>query len=175
MTRKDRIEFKALAERFQIRKPWDSIIIFILNILIAIPVFIIVHENIIDANLYFRLDRIFLFVSILVVIQLVLRALRRITLVSIFLYLIALFYGTLFGGYGFVSVYNDYEAMMYSMTHTPYPQDIIIDKLLPFPNKSKTISAIEYENPKVRDFAIKCTLDNFRGIRGYQKYRTIIQ
>jgi len=64
-------------------------------------------------------------------------------LVSIFLYLIALFYGTLFGGYGFASVYNDYEAMMYSMTHTPYPQDIIIGKLLPFPNKSKTISAIE--------------------------------
>jgi hypothetical protein len=175
MTRKDRIDFNALANRFQIRKPWDSIIIFILNILIAIPVFIIIHENIIDANLYFRLDRVFLFVSILIVIQLVLRALRRVTLVSIFLYLIALFYGTLFGGYGFVSVYNDYDAMMYSMTHTPYPQDIIIDKLLPFPNKTKTISAIEYENPKVRDFAIQATLKNFRDVRGYPKYRTIIQ
>src|SRR6478752_5629481 len=175
MTRKDRINFNALAERFQIRKPWDSIIIFILNILIAIPVFIIVHENIIDANLYFRLDRIFLFVLILVVIQLVLRALRRITLVSIFLYLVALVYGTIFGGYGFSSVYDDYDAMMYSMTHTPYPQDIIIDKLLPFPNKRKTISAIEYENPKVRDFAIQATLENFRDVKGYSQYRTIIQ
>jgi hypothetical protein len=32
----------------------------------------------------------------------------------------------------------------------PYPQDIIIAKLLPFPNKSKIVNAIEYQNPKIR-------------------------
>jgi hypothetical protein len=61
------------------------------------------------------------------------------------------------------------------MSDSPYPQDIIIAKLLPFPNKSKILSAIEYENPKVRNFAIMATTKHFRNLKGYGDYRTIIQ
>ncbi len=175
MINKEKTNYTTFSERLHIGKPWDSIIIFVLNILITIPLFIIAHENIVEFDIKYNLDRILLFILILAVLQLILTALRRITLVSIFLYLIALFYGTVIGDYGFSNVYNDYETMIYSMTHTPYPQDIIIDKLLPFPNKSKTIKAIEFENQDIRDFAIQATLQNFRNIKGYPEYRTIIQ
>ena len=47
--------------------------------------------------------------------------------------------------------------MIYTMSDNPFPQDIIMAKLLPFPNKSKIINAIEYQNPKVRNFAIMAT------------------
>jgi hypothetical protein len=47
-------------------------------------------------------------------------------------------------------VYEDYDSMIYTMSDNPNPQDIIISKLLPFPNKSKILSAIEYKNPKVQ-------------------------
>jgi hypothetical protein len=47
--------------------------------------------------------------------------------------------------------------------------------LLPFPNKSKIIDAIEYENSKVRDFSLMATNKDFKDIRGYTNYRTIIQ
>jgi hypothetical protein len=65
--------------------------------------------------------------------------------------------------------------MLYSMSEDPNPQDIIISKLLPFPNKSKVIDAIQYDNPKVRSFALMATTKNFNDLKEYGDYRTIIQ
>jgi hypothetical protein len=175
MIQKARLTFKQIQTKFQVQKPWDIAIISVLNLLIAIPVFIIAYQNIIDPDWYFKLDRILLFIAILIAIQLLLRAMRKITLISVFLYLGGLFYGTVFGGYGFYSVYEDYNSMVYSMTDNPYPQDIVIAKLLPFPNKSKIVDAIEYENPKVRNFAIMATSKHFQNVKRYSDYRTIIQ
>jgi hypothetical protein len=151
------------------------IIIFILNILIAIPVFLIAHQNLIDLFWVYQLDRILLFIFILIVIQLILKALRRITFVSIFLYLIGLVYGTVLGDYGFGAVFEDYRSMMYSMKDNPNPQDLIISKLLPFPNKSKVLKAIQYDNPGIRNFAIKSATKYFKDVKGYGDYYTIIQ
>lgn len=164
-----------IKQKLQVKKPWDNVIIFILNILIAIPVFIIIHQNIIDPNWYFQIDRILLFILILAVIQLVLRLMRTIIIVSIGLYMIALLYGSVSGEYGFKSIIEDYNYMIYAMNDSPNPQDLIISKLLPFPNKSKIINAIEYENPKIRDFAVMATTKNFKDIHSYSNYRTIIQ
>ena len=151
-----------LKEKFRIKSPWDLIILFVLNVLITIPLFIIAHQNIIDFNWKFHLDRILLFLLILLVFQLILKAMRRITLIAVILYFIALIYGSVFGDYGFGSVFEDYRSMMYAMDESPYPQDIIINKLLPFPNKFKIIDAIEYSNPKVRNFAIMATSKHFK-------------
>jgi len=151
------------------------VIILILNILIALPLFIILHQNLINPNWFLNIDRVVLFVAMVIVIQIILRLLRTIIIVCILLYLILLIYGSTIGNYGFNSVYEDYNSMMYSMSYNPYPQDIIIAKLLPFPNKSKIINAIEYQNPKIRNFAIKATSEHFKEIKGYSEYRTIIQ
>jgi Ca2+/Na+ antiporter len=164
-----------LKQKLQVRKPWDNVIIFALNVLIAIPVFIIFHQNLIDPNWYFQLDRILLFIAILVVIQLVLRLMRTVIIICIGLYLLALVYGSFSGKYGFKSVIEDYQYMIYSMSDSPNPQDIIISKLLPFPNKTKIINAVEFENPRVRDFALMATTKDFKNIRGFSNYRTTIQ
>lgn len=151
------------------------IIIFVLNILITIPIFIIAHQNLVVLDWANHFDRILLFIVILVVIQLALRALRRVTLISVILYFILLLFGTLSGKYGFQSVFEDYRSMVYTMSEDPYPQDIIISKLLPFPNKSKILDAIEYQNPRVRNFAIMATSKHFREVKGYYDIHTIIQ
>jgi Ca2+/Na+ antiporter len=175
MIRNTIYSLQKIKEQLQVRKPWDTVIIFALNILIAIPIFIIFHQNIVDPNWYFQLDRIFLFIVILAIIQLVLRLMRTIIIVCIGLYCIALIYGSFSGKYGFRSVIEDYRYMIYSMNDNPNPQDIIISKLLPFPNKSRIIEAIEFENPRVRDFALMATTKDFKDVRGYSNYRTIIQ
>lgn len=151
------------------------IIIFILNLLIAIPIFIILHHNLILLEWAHYVDRVVMFILILVIIQLILRAMRRITLISIILYLLFLLYGTLSGKYTFDKVFEDYRSMMYTMDDNPYPQDIIITKLLPFPNKSKILDAVEYQNPKIRNFAIMAINKHFKGVKGYYDYNTIIQ
>jgi hypothetical protein len=175
MIEKTKIYYLYLKDKLTVKKPWDMILIFVLNILIAIPIFIILHQNLLNLNWYIHLDRVLLFILLLVLIQLVLRAIRRVILVGLFLYLIALVYGTLFGGYGFQSVSEDYQSMLYSMNYNPFPQDIIVERLLPFPNKGKIIDAIDYENPKVRNFALMAVNNYFKEVKGYNDYFTIIQ
>ena len=165
-------------EKLSLPKPWDSIVIFLLNILLAIPTFIIAHQNFVNLHWKFPIDRILLFLLILVLYQLILRALKTIIIICIFGYILMLFYGTFFGEYGFYRVFDDYRSMMYTMDENPYPQDIIVSKLLPFPNKSKVLSAIDYANPKVRNFALSATTKHFndiKNIKGYGYYRTTIQ
>lgn len=169
------INFQALKQKFQVKKPWDDVIIFVLNILIAIPLFIILHQNLINPNWYLNIDRVILFIAMVVIIQIILRFLRTIIIFCIVLYALVLAYGSTIGNYGFNSVYEDYNSIMYTMSDNPYPQDIIIAKLLPFPNKSKIINAIEYENSKIRNFAVMATTKHFKNIKGYSDYRTIIQ
>ena len=169
------LTYQQLREKFRIKSPWDMIIIFILNLLITIPIFIIVHHNIIELDWANNVDRIILFVLILVAIQLILRAMRRVTLISVILYLLFLFFGTVFGDYSFKNVFEDYRSMMYTMNDDPYPQDIIISKLLPFPNKSKILNAVEYQNPKIRNFSIMAINKHFKNVKGYYDYFTVIQ
>lgn len=166
---------KTLKEKLQVKKPWDSVIIFVLNVLIAIPLFIIIHQNIIDPEWPFHIDRILLFVAMVVVIQLALRLLKTILIVCIVLYLLALLYGSAFGNYGFNAVYEDYRSMIYTMADDPNPQDIILSKLLPFPNKAKIIAAVNYDNPKVRNFALMATTKYFKDVKGYRQQRRMIQ
>ena len=164
-----------LKEKLRVKKPWDSIIIFALNILIAIPVFIIIHQNILDPEWPLHLDRILIFIVLVIAIQLILRLVKTILIVVIFLYLIALSWGTLFGNYGFNAVYEDYRSMIYGMADSPNPQGLILSKLLPFPNKSKIIDAVEYDSPEVRNFALMATSKYFRDVKGYKKDRRMIQ
>jgi hypothetical protein len=164
-----------IKEKLSLPKPWDSVVIFLLNILIAIPTFLILHQNLIELNWIYNLDRILLFILLLIAIQLVLRLLKTIIIICIALYLVALIYGTLFGNYGFYRVFEDYRFMIYAMSENPYPQDLIVAKLLPFPNKSKIINAVDFTNPKVRNFALYATTKHFREVKGFNQNRKMIQ
>lgn len=169
------IPFQKIRDGLTVKKPWDSIIILALNILIAVPLFIIIHQNIIDPMWPLSIDRILLFIALVAVLQLLLRLLRKVIIICIFLYLFSLAYGSLFGNYGFGRVYEDYRSMVYTMADDPNPQDIIISKLLPFPNKSAILRAIEYENPEVRNFAVMSTTKHFKDFKKYGDYRTLVQ
>ncbi len=169
------LTYQQLKEKFRIKSPWDLIIIFVLNLLITIPIFIIAHQNFITFDWAHHVDRIILFLVILLIIQIILRALRRITLISVIVYFIILIIGTASGKYSFQNVFEDYRSMMYTMSEDPYPEDIIISKLLPFPNKSKILDAVEYQNPKIRNFAIMAINKHFKHVKGYYDYFTIIQ
>lgn len=147
----------------------------VLSLLITIPIFIILHQNLIDLKWPFNLDRIFIFLFVFAAIFFLLMLLRTIIIICIALYLLVLFYGSVIGNYGFNEISEDYNSMIYTMSDNPYPQDIIVAKLLPFPNKSKIINAIEYQDPKVRNFAIMATTKHFKNIKGYSDYRTTIQ
>lgn len=175
MAKPDLNTIQKFKNKLRLGEPWDSIVILALNVLIAVPVFIILHQNLIDPEWPMHADRILIFILLIVAIQLLLRMLKTVIIICLFLYLCVLIYGTLFGQYGFRSVYEDYQAMIYTMVDNPNPQDIIISKLLPFPNKSQIIDAVEYNNPQVRNFALLATTKHFKDVKGYQQQRKMIQ
>jgi hypothetical protein len=175
MVKPDFSKIKKLKDRLRIRKPWDSIIIFVLNVLIAIPVFLILHQNLVDPEWPFHIDRILIFIALVTALQLLLHLLKNVIIVCIALYLIALIFGSLFGNYGLGDVYDEYQAMIYTMAYDPNPQELFISKLLPFPNKSKTIDAVDYNNPAVRNFAVTAATKYFKNYKRYQEHRQMIQ
>lgn len=175
MTKEKQHRIKKLLTQFRLPKPWDAVVILIFNILILVPVFIILHQNLIDPEWPFHLDRILLFIVITLVVQLLFLLIRRVVLLLLLLYILFLLYGTVFQRYGFIQVYEDYRAMIFAMSENPNPQDIIISRLLPFPNKSKIILAIEYNKPEVRNFALYATTKHFRNVKGFREQRQMIQ
>ena len=74
---------KTVKERLRVKKPWDTIIIFVLNVLIAIPLFIIVHQNLIDPEWPLHFDRVLIFIGIVAIIQLLLQLMRSIIIICI--------------------------------------------------------------------------------------------
>ena len=165
-------------DKLSLPKPWDVVVVSILNILLTIPIFIIAHHNFLELDLRIPIDRILLFIGIFLVFHFILVAIKKYIIIGVFIYLTALLYGTFFGSYSFYRVYDDYRSMMYTMGDNPYPQDIIIGKLLPFPNKFKVLKAIDFTNPKVRNFSLLATTKHFseaKRVKGYAEYRSIIQ
>lgn len=175
MVQINKTNFQLVKSKFQLKKPWDRFVIFLLSTVITIPLFIVLHQNLIDPQWYFGLDKVLLFILVFVIIYFALYALRTIIIVCFAMYLLILAYGSIFSNFSFNSVFEDYNTMLYTMNNDPFPQDIIIAKLLPFPNKSEILSAIEYKNIKVRNFAIMATTKHFKHIRGYADYRNLIQ
>jgi hypothetical protein len=172
---KKTFDLQTLKEKFSLPESWTNSIIFILNVLIAIPVFLIAHQNLVTVNWPGHLDRIILFLLIIVLIQLILRLVKTIIVLVIICYFIALFIGTIFGNYGFTRVFEDYRYMIYAMQDNPNPQDIIISKLLPFPNKSKISKAVDFTNANVRNFAVNATTKHFGTQQQKGKNRIMIQ
>lgn len=156
-------------------KPWDSIVLFVLNVLVIIPLFIILHQNLIDPNWPFHIDRILLFLSLIITLQVLFGLVRKAIIWMMLFFVLFLIKGTLLKGYGFEDVVEDYRVMIYSMTETATPQDIIVSKLLPFPNKSRILEAIEYNDPKVRNFALLATSKHFRNHNEQDAKRRLIQ
>ncbi|WP_010251286.1 transglutaminase domain-containing protein [Myroides injenensis] len=155
--------------------PWDNLIILLLNILLTIPIFIIAHQNLIDPEWAYHADRIILFLLIIIAVQFLLQKLKTLLFILIIIYLGVLTWASIAGGYGYQAIFDDYRAMIYTMAENPAPQDIIISKLLPFPNKTKIIKAIEYDNPSVRNFALLATTKHFTKTKGYYENRRLIQ
>ncbi|MHC5202338.1 transglutaminase domain-containing protein [Myroides sp. LJL119] len=162
-------------KRLRIPNPWANLLILLLNILITIPIFIIIHQNIIDPHWPWQLDRILLCIAIMGVLQYFLHLLKTILLIVIPVYLLVFSWASIFGGYGFSQVSDDYKVMIYNMIDSPKPQDIILSKLLPFPNKTKIVKAVEYNNPYVRNFALLATTTHFKQTPNFSQNRQLIQ
>ena len=152
----------------------DSVINFISWIL-AIPIFIIAHKLIPNPDWFLNLDRIIIGIIVIFILRLVLKKFRIIVIGAFVISILWLSYGSFFGDYGFVGIHRDYKEMVYSMINNPHPERIVIFKLMPFKDKKIIKEAIDFENPKVRNYALSLTKNFQQYSKEYDEYRTTIQ
>jgi len=152
----------------------DTIISF-LSHFVSIPIFIILHKILPDPDWKFHLDRLLLFISTLIMIEMIFSSLKFIVTVGFIGLLAWLTYGSYKGTYGFSGLINDYKHMIYTMIDSPHPEEIIISKLKIFPHKSEIKNAVDYDNKNVRNYALSATTKHFQNFQGYDEYRTIKQ
>src|SRR5690606_13711743 len=106
------VKIVRLLSKIRVPKPWDTIAITLISLLILIPVFIILHQNLVDPEWPLHLDRVLLFVAITILVTFLLKAIKKFLFMIVIIYCIILLYGAMFTGYGFMSVYEDYRAMI---------------------------------------------------------------
>jgi len=158
------------------RSPFVEILIGLISFLLALPLFIILHKRLPDYQIPYEADRILLFIAIVVILLLILRLFRLLIVVAFAVMLAWLSFGSFTGRYGFNNVYKDYRAIVYSIDNDPNPEHIIFSGRENFSNRSKIISAIDYENPIVRDFAVNAVNRYFKDQqRQNAEYRNTIQ
>jgi hypothetical protein len=166
--------FLKIKPYLKIPRPLDIIVVFVLNILISIPLFLFSHQNIQDLNWKYNLDRILIFILLIIILQIFFHYIRKILLIGVVIYFFVLIYGTIFGSYNFERVFRDYNYMLYHMVNEAYPESIIVSQLYVFPNNKIITDAIDYNNPKVRNFALFATTIHFKDVKIVQENRNIM-
>lgn len=153
-----------------------NLLIGFLCIILALPVFIILHKQVPDPEWPFNLDRITLFILVVLVLLLLLRVFKWLIVIALVAGLAWLSYGSYQGGYGFNDVYRDYRAMIYSMKDDPVFAGLLVAGDMSFPHRSEFLSAMDDNNPGVRNFALTAINENFKEEQQhYNEYRTLIQ
>lgn len=78
--------------------------------------------------------------------------------------------------YGFTDLFRDYKTVVFSIANDPNPSNIISNKLKPFHRKRDFIEAINYQEPEVRNFALKAVRKHFLYYQNeIREYRQFIQ
>jgi len=143
--------------------------------LLVIPFFIFVHKTLPDFNWIFQLDRILIFLVILLIVLFITIKIKHLVILFSVFFLLAISFGSFKNIFGFQNLYNDYKILFYTIIDSPNPKEIILAKLYPIENEARIINSIDYENPEVRNFAVAITLQNFKEYTERTDYRTIIQ
>lgn len=153
-----------------------KLIFRILAYILIFPLVFVAFQFIPEAGLPFKLDRILIFIAIVLFVEFVLRKYKIPVLVLYAALIGFLTYGSISNGYGFGIAYKNYKGMVYGIFVSPEERNTPL-KLRPFPYKIQYIEAVDYYNPDVRNYAVSLTTNDSlkKIIAEYHDYRRLIQ
>jgi hypothetical protein len=156
---------------------FTNVLLGILSFVLAFPLFILVYYRFPDLEWPYHTDRILIFFVIAVLLLLLVRSFKFIIITAVVATIGWLWYGTVTGKYGFNELYKDGKAMLYGFKSDPQKNGFVFTGSRALGTDREIVSAIDYRNPVVRDFAVGATNENFvkqqEGIK--IRYRTLIQ
>jgi hypothetical protein len=156
---------------------FTNVLVGILSFILAFPLFILVYYRFPDLEWPYHTDKILVFFVIAVLLLLLVRSFKFVIITAVVATIGWLWYGTVTGKYGFNELYNDGKAMLYGFKNDPQKDGFVFTGSRALGTDREIVSAIDYRNPVVRDFAVEATNENFvkqqEGAK--MKYRILIQ
>ena len=113
-----------------------QLIFRILAYILVFPLVFVAFQFIPEVGLPFKLDRILIFIAIVLLAEFVLRKYKIVVLVLYAALVGFLTYGSISNGYGFEIAYKNYKGMVYGIFVAP-EADTTPSNLRPFPYKIK--------------------------------------
>lgn len=153
----------------------SSILLLGLGIIASIPAFILLHKNIPNLHWVMGADRILLYASTLLLIYILLRQVRGLVYFVTLIAALWLTYGSIWGDYGFKSIYRDYQVMLCKMKSDPIPVYIDKTKIGTFEDSNLIEEATDTKVEELKVFANKLACKSKRYYRNSPEYKDIIQ
>jgi len=154
-----------------------NVLVGILSFFLAFPLFILVYYRLPDLEWPYHTDKILIFFVIAVLLLLLVRSYKFIIITAVVATIGWLWYGTVTGKYGFNELYKDGRAMLSGFKNDPKRDGFVYTGSRALGTDREIVSAIDYRNPLVRDFAVGAANESFaRQQEGTKmRYRTLIQ
>ena len=156
------------------------IILTVISSLITAPLFIIFYRYfpnmIINIGMVIRLDMILCFLSIFILIFTLLRFLNR-KLIFGFIgsFIVAMAVLQLFNIYSFQQMKQSYFDLINYVEDNPIKLPFLSENQMTIRNAAQIKKAVDYDNPKLRNFAVAASTRYFNKEGYYSKYGNIIR
>ncbi len=140
---------------------FTNVLFGILSFFLAFPLFILVYYRFPNFEWPYHTDKILIFFVIAILLLLLVRSSKFIIITAVVATIGWLWYGTATGRYGFNELYKDGKEMFYGLKNDPQKDGFVFTGSRALGTDREIVSAIDYRNPVVRDFAVVATNENF--------------
>lgn len=153
----------------------EHVSILILAFLVCIPIFIYFRKNIFYFDAKVPIDKILIFLGLLILFFCILKLFRKKLAFCISLYVLIFVLVSIQGNYNFFQVVNAYKIIF--LSDQMQQEEAILEQktLKPFPNKNRVFESVDFLNPKVRNFALYAVNKHFTKTPNYVVNRKFIQ
>lgn len=151
-----------------------------LSLLVTIPLFIIVYryipDLIVNVGGEFRIDHILTFLIIFGVCLLLISLINKYIIYSLITtFFIFILISQISGFYSFTEAIKSYRDMLAWVEENPVKIPFLKDEHMRIRNSIEIEEAINYNNPELRNFAVKASTTHFSTKRQYAKYGNVVR
>lgn len=157
-----------------------TLLLVLIVLLIAFPLFIIIYNHIPPIYLPFtndvRIDHILTFLVVFAVLYFIARKIRHFLYLGFGTFIFTLVILNYTGRYSFQQLYHDYSSFVYSLNKTAIRFEFIDDpneKLTSFPHEAEFREAIDYTHEIVRNYAAEIAVAHFEEYSNVNNMRLI--
>lgn len=157
----------------------SSFVLTIITALVTVPLFIILYRYMPDIIIPWgkgmRIDHILLIIVIFALLRVAAYFIRYFLYGASVIVLLVLLVGQFVGGFGYSDVYRNYYDLVTYVGSNPVKIPFLSATKTDIPNGVIIRQAIDYNNPVVRDFAVRASTKHFKEANYDYEYRHAVK